>query len=129
MTSSASSAVRAALEAEAHEVHAEQRGRRGFGSSTVQMLLVADRDAVLVDAVLDAPQPRRPRADERVRAGVVELEVLRAERRRRPGARGCASTTCASSRGRSEFLPNSVRRVTDDAERVAHRRVARRRIR
>ena len=84
--------------------------------------LVADRDAVLVDAVLDAPEPRRVRADERVRAGVGDPEVLRVERAARLARARCASTTCASPGGRSEFFANTMPGVRAQAQRVAHGR-------
>ena len=52
-------------------------------------LLVPDRDAVLVDAVLGAPQPRGVRADERDGARIRDPEVLRVdESAGRPGGVG-----------------------------------------
>ena len=62
------------------------------------------------------PRAERRRARRRRRAS---RYCVRRRRRRRARA-ACASTTCASSRGRSEFLANSVRPLTDDAQRVAH---------
>ena len=99
--------VAAPFEAEAHEVHAEQAGGLGVRVVDGPDLLVADRDAVLVDAVLDAPQPRRVRADERVRARVGDRRYCVSSAP--PASRAaCASTTCASSGGRSEFFANTM---------------------
>jgi hypothetical protein len=69
-----------ALEAEPDQVHPDQADR-------VERLarvdrLVADRDAPLVDAHLEAPQPVRPRADQLPGLGDLrDLEVLGAQRR------------------------------------------------
>jgi hypothetical protein len=74
------------LEAEADEVHPDQAGRGGEGVVGRPHPLVADGDAVLVDAVLQAPQPRGPGADEGVGAAVGQLQVLRPERSARRSA-------------------------------------------
>src|SRR5262249_15305297 len=72
----------AALEPEAHEVHAGEPSRR-------QRLaredgLVADRHAAVVDAVLESPQPVRLRADDGVGlASLRKLQVLAAHGRAR----------------------------------------------
>ena len=69
-----------ALEAEPDQVHADQ-GRRG-GRRVVGRghAFVADGDAVLVHAVLGAPEPGRTRQERGVRAGVADAQVLRAQR-------------------------------------------------
>ena len=75
--------------------------------------LVADRDAVLVHAVLEAPQPGGVRADERGRARVGDPEVLRVEhaaRRSRRRARAPPGLRPAAGRSSSRTpCPRSVR--------------------
>ena len=68
------------LEPEPDEIHPQQPD--GLRARIVDRpdALVADRDAVLVDAVLDAPQPRGVRPDQRGRARIGNAEVLRVER-------------------------------------------------
>ena len=70
---------RAALEPEPDQIHTDEPGGLDAGIVDRPDALVADRHAVLVDAVLEAPEPRGVRADERVRAGVGNPEVLRVE--------------------------------------------------
>ena len=75
-----------AFEAEADQVHADQRG---LGRRCVMRradTLVPDGDAVLVDAVLGPPQPGGTGEERCVRAGVADGEVLRAQRASRRGA-------------------------------------------
>ena len=60
VNSRASSAVRARSSTSAHDVHPEECRRQVAGRLDRPDLLVADRDTVLVDAVLASPQPGRP---------------------------------------------------------------------
>ena len=67
------------LEAQADQVHADERRcsrRRVVGRAHA---LVADGDAVLVDSVLGTPQPRRAGQERRVGPVVTDGEVLGAE--------------------------------------------------
>jgi hypothetical protein len=68
------------FETEPDDIHSQEGGRVVARSIDRPDLLVAYRDAVLVDAVFGAPQPRRLRAEERVRAVVRDREVLRVQR-------------------------------------------------
>ena len=112
------------LEAEPHEVHAEQRGRRDSASSMVQTFsLPIATPCSLTPCSKPQSQSGRDRAT-----------------RARP-CRAASGTACAacpprgasvrsprrsatSSGGRSEFFANSVPSASDDAQRVAHRRVS-----
>ena len=75
-----------AFEAEADQIHADER--RGGRPHVVgrRHALVADGHGVLVHAVLGPPQPGRARQQGGVRAGVADAEVLGAERAPRRGA-------------------------------------------
>ncbi len=111
-----------ALEAEADEVHAEQGGGRQGGVVDGVDHLVADGDAVLVDAVLRTPQPRRARQHGGGGTDVGDLQILRVQRAPRPPS-DMERTTWASVTGRSEFLAKRVpwsertHRVSHTAER------------
>ena len=97
-------------------------GRRGLGVVDRPDLLVADRDAVLVDAVLGAPEPGRAREQRSARAPASGSSRYCVRTVPPAAPRGYGSRRPAPRRGgRSEFFPNSVPVVTDDAQRVAHR--------
>ena len=68
----------AALEAEPHQVHAEQARRLGLLAGVQR--LVADHDPVFVHPVLEAPEPPRPAAEHRERlVHLGNVEVLAAQ--------------------------------------------------
>ena len=84
--------------------------------------LVPDGDAVLVDAVLGAPEPGRAGEERRVRAGVADGEVLRAQRATGRGA-------AAEGPGDLDLAGRAVRVLGEHhaapargAQRVAHGR-------
>ena len=107
------------LQAEADQIHPQQRGRLLARPVDGPDLFVPDRDPVFVDPVLDAPQPRRSRTEECVGAGVGDGEVLRAKRRagRAPGVPLDHLRFVGMSVG---ILREQHRAVRANAQRVAH---------
>ena len=72
--------TRRPLEREADQVHPDERRGGGLGVAGGPDPFVADGDPVLVEPVLEAPQPGRARTDDRGRAGIGDGDVLRLHR-------------------------------------------------
>ena len=120
----------AALEAEPHQVHAEQA--RCLGLLAGMQRLVADHDPVFVHPVLEAPEPPRPAAEHRerlVHLGNVEVLAAQEGLRRVREARGAEERLALVGRPvavlREQRVAVAGVRPEDDegvAARVEHRR-------